>query len=399
MPTPLRVQTDRAIELRIKEQTDPDVIQTGAGAEVLRFAQSSGFSFNKARIASRESRNDGKARRGRHGRGQCEFAVNNDFVIGAYNTPIAATLRNTMAAAVTVTEADLGNATVPGGSGVVNFVNNQVLTFGVRRGDVHVYTAGINAADRNQNLVVIAATANSITYHKSLTAQAAGTFSFNRRKRLIQSNQDIAFTGEEYRQQLDRSEVANYLRFGAWTMSLSPDSNIDIGFTGMGRVKTNELSGASPIFTNPTRPPGIGLVAPNARFYIVGLGFLRLSAFSLNFDIQLSREDSIDPIPYEIIPGQPQISAQITHIETDLELEDDYLAETELQGFLMIEEPAPSGVKHCFTTWFENFTLNTPSKSGLGADRSSSRTYSIDPDVNENGGDAAETNLVVCSSL
>lgn len=401
MPTPLRVQTDRAISLRIKEQLDPDVLQPdAAGVEELRFAASSGFSFTKARVAPRESRNDGKTRRGRHGRGQAEFAVNNDFVIGAYNTPIAGVMRNTAVAAVVTTEADFGQLTAAGS--VVTFATGGLLAAGVRRGHVHHYTAGLAAADLNTNLVAIAVTNTTITYHRALTAVGvAANFSMTRKKSIIQAAQDIAFTGEEYRETIDRSEMCRNFRWGSWAMSYSPDSNIDVSFTAMGLEKTNLLAGASPFYSpgNITRAPGIGLVAPNAKFYLVGVGFLRLSAFNFTFNINLSREDSVDIIPYDIIPGQPAISAQITHIEENLDIEDDYLNESELQGFLLIEEPKVSGLKPCVAIWFENFTLNTPSKSGAGADRSSTRQYSIDPDVNETDADAVNSNILYSTSL
>lgn len=404
MPTPLRVQTDRAISLRIKEQLDPDVLQPDApGVEDLRFASSSGFQFPRARIASRESRNDGKARRGRGGRGQCEFAVSNDFVIGAYNTLIAGVMRNSVVAATVFDQVDWGQASVAGGTGVVTFPGaaTDPLADGVKRGHVHRYSAGLAAADLNVNLVVLAVTAASITYHKNLTANAAANFTATKIKNVIQSNQDIAYTGEERRDTLDESEMCRNLRWGSWTMSYSPDSNIDIAFTGMGLEKTRLMAANSPFYSaaNITRAPGIGLVAPNAKFYIVGYGFLRLSAFNFSFNNQLSREDSVDVIPYEIIPGQPQISAQITTIETNLDLEDDYLNEAELEGFLLIEEPTGAAPKGCAAIWFESFTLNTPGKSGAGADRSSTRTYNIDPDVNEGGGDAANTNIVYSTSL
>lgn len=398
MPTPLRVQTDRAIYLAIKEQTDPDVLESGSGAELLRFAASSGFISQAGRVAPRESRYDGLVRRGRKGRSQVDFAVNNDLVIGAYNTPISAVLRNTMSAASSVDEttSSVGQITVSGS--VVTFAGTSVLTLGVRKGQIHNWTTGLAAGDLNKNLVVIAATSNSITYHRALTTVGSATdFDFTIKKRVAQSNEDIAFTGEERRVTHGQSELCRYLRFTQWGLSLTPDSNIDINFNGIGLEKTLPAAGAAN-FSSPSVASGLGLIAPSAKFYIVGIGFVRMSAFNFSFDINASREDSIDDIAYEIIPGQPTINTQVTFIENNLDLEDAYLTQDVLEGFLLIEEPVPSGLAPSMAVWFNQFTLTTPAKSGLGADRSSTRTFNLDPDINESGGANVNSNIYVSTS-
>lgn len=394
MPTALRVQTDRAIEFMFKEQTDHDVNESGTGAEKLRFAASSGFEFAKTRIPSRESRNDGKRRRGRDGNGAVEFALNNDLIIGAYNTPIDAVLRGTATAAATKTQAEIGAQLTATGA-VVTFSGGTAITAGVRKGQIHVYTAGLATADLNTNLIVIAATETTITYHRSLTTVgSAADFSFSIKRNTIQAATDRIFTGEERRINHDRSELCRMFRWGSWGMSAGVNQNIDINFTGMGAEKTLLATGDSPNFSSPTEATGIGLVAPNARMYIVGLGFLRVSAWNFEINQNLTREESTDQTPYEIIPGQPTFNIGFTTIESVLDYEEDYLTEEVLEGFLLIEEPVSSGAKPAVCVWFNEFTLFNPRKSGAGADRSSTRSYAIDPDINEDGGANLNTNIV-----
>ena len=396
MPQALRVQTDRAVSFMMKEQADPDILETGSGAEELRFANSSGLVFPRGRIASRESRKDGRARRGGLGRGQCEFALSNDYVIGAYDTVKKAVMRTTPVAAANKSQADFGQLTVSGDT--VTFANTTAISGGIKVGQKHHYTSGLAVADRNTNLVVIAVTTNSVRYHRALTTVAVATdFAMVIHKTMVQDAVDYAYTVEERRDNHDSSEVGGWTRWSSFGISYGVDQNIDFSCAGMARLKRTLTGSGSPGFTNPTRPLGNGLVAPNARLYIVGYGFLRLSAFSFSFDNQMSREDSTDVEAYEMIPGQPKISAQFTHIESNLDLEDDYLAEEALNGFLLIEEAKPTGLRPSSCIWFTDFTLSNPAKSGAGADRSSTRTYQLEPDINESGGAFYNSNIILTS--
>lgn len=396
MATPLRVQTDRAIQLNLIEQTDADVYETSGTAEELRFAASSGFIFPRNRIASRESRNDGKTRNGFPGRGQVDFALNNDFVIGAYNTIIANVQRANPVAALAKSD---GTIAVSGDT--ITFSGaSSLVTAGFKKGVPIYFTSGLAAADNNTNLIPIAVGASSIQVHRALTTVSAGaTYALAQQKYIPQGAIDTAFTGEERRIGLDRSEVASWLRFGNYGLSFGPDQPVDFSCGGMGRQKFTIPGGSSPVFSSTTRAAGKGLYAPQARLYIVGVGFVRLSNFNFSFDNQLSREDSVEEVPYEIIPGQPVISATFTHIETNLDLEDDYLATTAQEGFLLIEGSVTSGLKPCASIWFSSFLLQNPGKSGAGADRSSTRTYTIDPDIDEAGGSTVESNILFGTSV
>lgn len=399
MATALRAQTGRAVSIRLKEANDYDTPQSGAGAEEIRFANSSGLVFSKSRIASRESRNDGKGRRGTHGPGLGEFTVSNDLVIGAYDTPVESVMRSAATAAAAVTQVEIGD-TITGVSGaVVTFAGLADATAEASPGQQHVYASGVHADDIGRPLVVIAVTATAITYHRTLTTSGvAATFSYTNRKHWVDSNIDYVYDVEEYLLNRNRYELAPWTRFGSMTMSFNPGgSMIDMAFNANFARQPTRAAGQN--YTTPAQASGSGLSASRCKLFVPGFsGAIRMSSLSIGKNLNLFRDDTNETEAYEIGIGQPAWQGQFTLAETSDEFIDAYDAETVLSGVILVEDAISAGVAPGFSIYVPRFVLQTPQNSPRGADNFMTRSFQMDPDLDERGGVYQSTNFLVATS-
>ena len=396
MPTALRAQTGRAIELSYKEQTDYDVPASGASANRIRFANSSGLLFNKARVPSRESRNDGKGKRGSHGPGLGEFAVSNDFVLGpAYTDPIKHVMRTATIAAATKTQVEVGG-TITGVSGAtITFSGGSDATAHFKPGDLFTAASGLNAADLNKPLGILTVSATTIVVHRALTTNgAAATFSFAKAKYNLDGAVDSVMTFEEFRENLNRHEIGPWGRWGSFALSHNPGGSMfDIAFNCAYARKT--IKGAGTTFTTPSLATGNGVTSSRGKLFIPGIsGGIRLSAVNFGKNLNLFRDDTAEEEAYEIGVGQPTWTGQFTAAEVNHDLQDAYDAETVLSAFYLIDTPAGAA-----SLWFPQFVLQQPQKSAIGADNFSTRTFQMDFDVDERGGVFESTNFKFASTI
>ena len=396
MPTALRAQTNRAIVLGFNEQTDYDVPPLGnaGGAERIRFANSSGLLFRKARVPSRESRNDGKGRRGDQGPALGEFAVSNDFVLGAYNTPMKHVMRSALTAAATVTQADV--AGISGVSGATISFGGGDATTVFNPGDLFVAATGLHANDIGKPLVILSVITGAITVNRTLTTNgAAANWSFARSKYHLDGAVDSAMLFEEFKENNNRHELGPWGRWGSFAYSFGPrGSMIDLAFTCAFARKPVRGSGA--YFTAPTLATGVGLSSSRHKLWIPGItGDLRLSALNIGKNLNLYRDDTSAEEAYEIGVGQPTWNFSFTCAEVNDDLVAAYEAGTVLSAVSLIELPGVGS----FSTYIPQFVLQDPQKSARGSDSFSTRSFAGDIDVDERGGVFESTNIKVSSTI
>lgn len=405
MALPIARQTDRQITVALKDQTVYGVAESGAGAEKFRF-NTGGLSLITNTEASNENRDDGQSTRGGHGRRRVEGSYAADLAVGAFNTLDAAVMRSTWSADVTITQATaaLSSATISVSAGVIAFSAGSLLTAGVRVGQVIRPTVGLDAADLNQNCIVAAVSAQSLTLVRvdgvALTnvAGPVATYTFVIKKNVIRGTTDYAFTIEEYRQLLDRSELYDSCRVNSKTLVVTPDQKVTTEFAFLGRKKVLLASGSSPNFTSPSTTTSLGLSSARAKLVIGTSAVVGLSGFNFTLNNNGFVPNEVDEFPSEIGMGNATIEASITLLEADLDRVADYLAETQRMIAVIIEEPE-SAPRDFFALSMTNCTFGGANKSGAGADRFSTRTLPLIVGADDAGGAFDRTMVRFSSSV
>lgn len=392
MAVPISKQTDRGIVVAFKEQTVIGTPVSGAGAESLRFASSPGLSLETANVASTESRNDGLARAAGLGRKQVSGTFNGPASINSYDTFDAAALRSTWTAAATIAETDLSSATLTLASNVGTISTGSWITAGLRVGMTGYFSSGedVAAASADRYVMVTAVTATTATFTPingtALTDEGPlSDWTFNVARTGIQGTTDCAFTIEQYRDRIDRSELFEWVRVGSMGYSLSPDQEVQRTFGFFGRNQTVLATAASPNFTTPTEYTTDAFQSAKTKLIIGTSQIVGLSQFSMTLNLNPFRDESVDELTSEIGVGQPSLTASVTVLEDDLSRVESYLNGTETTIGIVTEYPgtSPAGFE---SISFTKAKFGAATASGMGADRFSTRTFPLLIDADLRGG-------------
>lgn len=388
MAVPVSKQTDRDIIVAFKEQTTIGTPVSGAGAEKLRFSPSPGLVLERANVASTESRNDGNSRAPGLGRRQVTGSFNGPASVLSYDTIDAAVLRSTWTTAATVDQTNAGAITGISAN-VVTVTNATLLTDNLRVGQVVTLLTGFDTGDVSKHCFVTALTASTMTLvpvdGSTLTAATPSNWSLRINRNAINGTTDCAFTVEQYRGLIDKSELFEWVRFGSHGFSLAPDAEVQRQFTALGRNQTVLATGASPNFTSPTEYTTEALQSARAKLVIGSSVVVGLSQFSYTLNQNVFRDETVDDLTSDIGFGQPTLTASVTILEDDLTRVQSYLDGTETFIGLYMAYPGSAPVDFQALSFTKaKFGAATP--SGLGADRFASRTFPLLVDVDERGG-------------
>lgn len=389
MAVAISKQTDRGITVAYKEQSVIGTPETGSGGKAIRFASSPGVTLAKASVASTESRNDGLARAPGDGRITVNGSFNGPAAVGSYDDLDISVMRSSFTASATVDETNAGAITGIS-SNVVTVTNSTLLsTDGIRVGQYYQIVDGFDAADTGKTVFVAAATASTMTLvpvdGTTLTSATPASWGMTLLKNAIQGTTDYAYTIETYRDKSDRSEQVDFFRWGSHSWNMTPDSEIQRSFSGLGRNMAVLSTGNSPGLTSPTTTTTDALQSARAKLIIGASQIVGLSSFSFTNNINVFRDDTVDQLTCEIGVGQPTLTATVSILEGDLSRVEDYLNGTEFVMGIWYDGPGSlprSGEGLSFTK--ARFISADP--SGLGADRFSSRTHQLAIDADLRGG-------------
>lgn len=389
MPQAISKQTDRGITVAYKEQTTIGTPETGAGGKKIRFASSPGLVLEKASVVSTESRNDGLARAPGDGRKTVTGSFSGPAAVGSYDDLDVAVMRSTYTASGTVDETNAGAITGIS-SNVVTVTNSTLLTTdGVRVGQFYQLATGFDAADIGKTVFAAAATGSTATLvptdGTTLTAATPATWSMTLLKNAIQGTTDYAYTIEQYRDKIDKAEQFDWVRWGSHSWSLTPDSEIQRGFTALGRNMSILATGSSPGLTSPTVTTTDALQSARAKLIIGTSQVVGLSQFSFSNNINAFRDDTVDELTCEIGVGQPDLTASVTILEDDLTRVQSYIDGTEQAIGIWYDAPG-SAPRSGEGLSFSKARFISATASGLGADRFSARTFNLAIDADLRGG-------------
>ena len=404
MAVAISKQTDRDITVDFKEQTTIGTPVTGSGAERIRFATSPGFALETNQVPSTESRNDGLSRAAGLGRKQVTGSISGPLSLGSYDTIIAAVMRSTFTADATLDQTDFASNTIGVASGVVTVSGGSFITEGIRLYDVVQPGTGFNAADQSVNCLVTALTATTMTLTRfdgvALTDVAGGvaTWSVTVKKHIVQGTTDCAFTIETRRGLIDKSEQIDWARFGTLDFGISPDSEVTLGTSILGRNMTVLGTSSSPGFTSPTEYTSEALQSARAKLIIGTSQVIGLANFSFSLNLNLFRDQTVDELTAEIGVGQPTLTASIEVLEDDLTRVESYLNGTETGAAIIVEEPDATAPKDFISIAMPKVRFGSATASGLGADRFSSRTFPLLIDADLRGGASDATMFKIATS-
>jgi len=369
-------QTSWDAYVAFKAQSGLGVPASGSGASILPLTGGAG-KLTKNVVSSQQVRQDGMSVRGRHGTQKTAGQYPGELQLSNYDSIIEAVMRGTWASNTAITQATsaLSSATISVSGSVVTFSGGNVITAGVRFGQVHRWTSGLAAGDLNKPLRVVGATNTTITYAETLTTVAGpvSSYSFHGNgRRLINpaagSLVKRYFTVEERENTIDESELFTDCMWGKIDIAMQPDGMFTITpyWTGTGAAQVEDTT-SSPYFTTPalTSTTAIPMAAIDATLRIGSADEVAITAFNLSIDIGLNAPAvAASKISPDIFDGIMKVSGSVTCFRKDLTYFSSFLNESTLSLSVLAQVPGSSPADY-LSLCVPYMTLSDAMKSDL----------------------------------
>jgi len=364
--------------LAIKAQSAKGTAASGSGAAIIPINGGNGLRLAKKAVSSGQVRQDRMTIRGRHGTQGITGAWNSELQLNNFDTILAAVIGasawTAAPAAITQATGAMSSATISVSGSVVTASGGSFITAGVKVFDTHMWASGVNSADQNRPLNVVAVTANTITYAQTLTTVAGPVSTWSVQAKGHSLINPAAgsivkpwFTIEEYNADIDQSIVVQDFVFGKIDMTLQPDGMFMFNPSGVGTGQVvAETTGASPYFTTPTISDQIPLSSIDAQLYLSDIGAVPdLTAFSLTMDLGLTAPAVVAADFSPDVPDSPmKINLSMTTLRDSLTRFSDFLNEATLGLSIMATVPGSSPTDF-MTFSVPNFTLGSADGSGF----------------------------------
>lgn len=395
-------QTGQQIAVTYKEEATFGTLHaTPAGGTAFR-ANSGNVSLSKASIESGENRSDGMMTRGRHGSKSVSGQYVADLSLGTFDALIEAAFRGTFTALQTITEATaaLSSATISVSGSTVTFSAGSVITAGVRVGQVHRWSSGVDAADRNKNLRVTTVTATTIVYAESLTTVGGpvATYSFTIPKVLLQGITDRSFDFEEHEIDIDGSEIFTGCRVGSLQLQLGPDGMGILTFGIVGQDMQTMTAGSAPYFTSPTTTTSLGMTAAEAVIRLGSADLVDVSGLTINIDLRAAGTAVVGAtVTPDVFVNNAQVTGSITALRQDLAKVANFLNEDQLALHILFTENETEP-KDFASFFLGNLTLSSATKSELGQEGPRTQELALQIGKDERGGEYAPTMVMFQTS-
>lgn len=324
-------------QVRYKVESTWGTAPGASGGQVLRRV-SSGLDLRKQTYESAEIRDDYQVADFRHGVISVDGSISGEPSPGTYQAFIDAIVRRAATAVTAITSLSL---TIAGASApyTVTRAAGDFLTGGIRAGMVVRISAGsVNAANLNNNLFVIAATATVLTVLPlngsalvaegpiaSCTLSVPGKYTYAP----ASGHTDLSFAIEHWFSDLSKSELYLGCKPQSMALQLPPTGIAKIDFGFMGATRTNATSA---YYTSPTAASTSGvLAAVNGVLAINGARVATLTGLTVNVAGGHTAEAVVGSNSYPSIEqGRIRVSGQLTALFDSTTLRDAFDAETEL---------------------------------------------------------------------
>lgn len=369
---PTTYQTQQNAWMAYKVQSALGTAASGSGGAIFRQTGGAGGNVSRAQTESGEVRRDGQSTRGRLGTQKTNGAWNGEANLGGIETILEAIMRDTWAAALSLTQSDFTSLAIA--SNVITLGSGDPRTLGLRVGDVIRLSGMTQSANNSKNLRITGLTGTTITIASgdTLTDETADTTcGISRPKKLTMTGTPLKryFTIDEYFQDMDLSCTYQDFMFGMAKLNFAANGIIgfDISGAGTGQFATPG-TGSSPVLTSPSEGTSIPLAVVDATIRVNGTDVVELSSLDLTLDIRPSAPDVFGSgaIKYapDVFAGELQIGLGFTALRKDLQRLTDFAAETVYTAHILAVENE-SEPKDFLSAYLGNFTLGSVQRSAL----------------------------------
>jgi hypothetical protein len=342
-------QTGRNLTISYKVESVFNTPVSGAGAFQFRANATGGMSLVRQLIRSNEMRPDGQTSMPRLGSASVTGGYQADLSVGTFDPLFEAMFRSTWVAAVPITVDNTAPNTsfqVTSTSAVTYVGTTNLLTKGLRVGDVGRFTNMSNAANNNINVRIATVAADGLSFTTEgtpLTVQAADTAAtFTIAKKLVQGTSATrrSFTWDEYNNDIDLSAIGTGIRISSLKLTGQPDGMalLDIGFVGADL--TPLATGTSPNFTSPTLTTSVGLTWLDASIRVGATARTNLTGFEITFDLAAATQPVIGSnVTPDVFENPVTASGSMSSTLRDFTDYSAYRNETEFEFSALLVEP------------------------------------------------------------
>lgn len=341
-------QTGKNVVVAFKAEATLNTAPGATGATKLRLTPSPGLGLRKELIRSNEVRNDGMTAVPRHGSRSVDGSYSGELSVGSYDQIFAAVIRATQVASVPVTNALASLASISFGTNTVTATvtstGSGFLQAGIKVGDVfRVTTTG--SANDDVNAQVQAVTTHVLTVNDgafAVDAAARTTFNLAIGKKISNGTTPVrtSYRIDEYNQDIDLSEVFGGCRWTGFDIRGTPNGMAEVTFSAMGMSTEALATGSSPYFTTPTAFTSDSLVMADAVVHFAGSDIAVATSVELSYQVNAATLPVIgSTVTPDVFDNEARLTGSITVLRADLANLSNYINETELELFIMLQEP------------------------------------------------------------
>jgi hypothetical protein len=375
-------QTSANVLVAIQEETARGTAATDSSgsADQMRITDSPGLKLARAKIISKEKRDDGNTTMGRIGGKSVDGSFNGELSIGGVtDMMLEAILRSAWVATDTAITCDGGGVyTSLQATGTAELTlagTGSFITEGFKVGDVVRIGAGTPAGNDDLNLRVITVTANVMTFAGTPIATGAAdtNATLTILKKVVNATTPArrTYTVEQYKQDIDLTELFLGCVLTGLKLSFKPGAHATVQYTFKGTDRTALAEGTSPYFTSPVLTTGLGLIADDSSIWKNGAAVTTFTGFDLDLTIAAKSEPVIGSfVSPDVFDNDLMVSGSITGLRSDFANITLYDAETEFELWIALTEPntSPTEILSLYLPRVKIADLSAPAGGGDGAE-------------------------------
>lgn len=393
-------QVDRAVDLVFAEQATKGTLPSASspGGVRIPFATHNGIQPNQTRIGDPRNRKDGMTGASKLGRtGYTLPGVQGPAMVNAYDLLLQGAQRESFTAEATIDETDISQIQSLTTGGLATFTASPI-TAGVRVGHWHLYSTGIDSADRVP-LLVTAVTATTIQYakprHGDFTAvSSAADFTLTVKKVAPNAAERWPFAMEDVSDNTDITEIADFALISQMVWAGQGQGPVNLTFDFLIAAFQKLETSSAPYFTTVSETDGEFITTPETRINVGGVWF-DFESFSFTWNLSAFTDQTNASTAKDVAHGSTIISGNLTLLDDadSIDMLDDALADT--WTYVAIEHIDAAG--KFMGAFFPRCKLTQPRRSSKGEDRFSSRTFEVEVSKDTRGG-AYEATMALISS-
>jgi len=406
---PMQTAANVWAALKREATATPGVAASGAGALMIRLADSPGLTLTRNPITSNERRSDQIRPMGRLGGKSVAGSYNCQLTLGGETDSLfEAGLRRVWQNPLAITPTEMAGASITvATTSTITASAGSWIAAGIKVGDIITPTGLTTPANNNLRLRVVNVTTGTLTFAGTpltvAAVQAAG-WTLTRLKKLTTAGlvTRYSYTIEQYDADIDLSEIFLGCRLTGIALSYRPNAISTVTYTFMGMDQQLLVVGTSPWFANPVTTTGEPLIADDSYIRYAGAEVTKFTALDLNIAIAAAGQPVIGSlVSPDIFDTDTTITGSIAGIREDFSRLQMFGTEAEFEISGLFTEPAtaisanPGGALGCFGIYMPRVkfsSVEAPFRGGEGP-KIETLNLMVGPRVASNIYDASAMNV------